>query len=299
MHKPQIAVILLWVSSNGLNLTSNIHYSPGVDTAPIMKKSNYLSMLLLLLTLSVGRHAVGSWYDRHAWLALKFILPAAGAVWAVVNLIWLTVKLVKRARLNRLLLNLGLSAVLICHFLLTINVIPLAYPAAIADTKPGLTVKWPLHTAAVVGCGSRMLSVEDNAPHAVWSSERWAYDLVMEPYNTGSSRAEDYGIWNQEVYAPLDAVVIAAYDEEADITPGSEDVLSMEGDHVYLKVAETGTFLLLNHLKQHSVTVAVGDKVQTGDLLGLVGNSGSTSEPHLHIHHQRQDPTQTRMPILA
>ncbi|ASA26372.1 peptidase M23 [Paenibacillus donghaensis] len=180
---------------------------------------------------------------------------------------------------------------------MTINVIPLAYPAAIANTKPGLTVKWPLHTAAVVGWGGD--SVEDNAPHAVWSSERWAYDLVMEPYNTGSSRAKDYGIWNQEVYAPLDAVVIAAYDEEADITPGSEDVLSMEGNHVYLKVAEMGTFLLLNHLKQHSVTVAVGDKVQAGDLLGLVGNSGSTSEPHLHIHHQRQDPTQTRMPILA
>lgn len=85
--------------------------------------------------------------------------------------------------------------------------------------------------------------------------------------------------------AALDGVVIAAYDEEADITPGSEDVLSMEGNHVYLKVAETGTYLLLNDLKQHSVTVAVGDKVQAGDLLGLVGNSGSTSEPHLHIHH--------------
>jgi hypothetical protein len=264
-----------------------------------MKKSNYFSMLLLLLTL--GGWASALWIHGmigvYAWLAVKFILPAAGVVWAMVNLVWLTQKLMKRARLNRLLLNLGMSAVLIGHFLMTINVIPLAYPAAIADTKPGLTVKIPLHTAMIVGWGGD--SVEDNAPHAVWPSERWAYDLVMEPYNTGSSHAEDYGIWNQEVYAPLDAVVIAAYDEEADITPGSEDVLSMEGNYVYLKVAGTGTYLLLNHLKQHSVAVAVGDKVQAGDLLGRVGNSGSSSEPHLHIHHQRQNPTQTWLPILA
>lgn len=264
-----------------------------------MKKTNSVSMLLLLLTLGgwAGALWIHGMIGVYAWLVLKFILPAAGAVWAVMNLIWLAVKLVKRAPLNKLLLNLGVSAVLIGHFLLTVNVIPLAYPVAIVDTKPGLTVKMPLHTAAVVGWGGD--SAEDNAPHAVWSSERWAYDLVMEPYNTGSSHAEDYGIWNQEVYAPLDAVVIAAYDEEADLTPGSEEVLSMEGNYVYLKVPDTGTYLLLNHLKQHSITVAVGDKVQAGDLLGHVGNSGSSSEPHLHIHHQRQDPTQTWLPILA
>lgn len=264
-----------------------------------MKKSNAVSMLFLLLT--AGCWAGALWIHGltgvYAWLALKFILPAAGALWAVVNLIWVAVKLVKRARLHRLLLNLGISAVLIGHFLLTVNVIPLAYPVSIADTTPGLTVKVPFHTAAVIGWGGN--SVKDNAPHAVWSSERWAYDLVMEPYNTGSTRAEDYGIWNQEVYAPLDAVVIAAYDEEADITPGSEDILSMEGNHVYLKIAGTGTYLLLNHLKQHSVTVDVGDSVRAGDLLGRVGNSGSTSEPHLHIHHQRQNPTVTLLPILA
>ncbi|WNS43925.1 M23 family metallopeptidase [Paenibacillus sp. MMS20-IR301] len=264
-----------------------------------MKKSNYLSMLLLLLVLGgwAGALWVHGMTGVYGWLVLKFILPAAGAVWAIVNLVWVAVKLVKQARLNRLLLNLCVSAILLGHFLLTVNVIPLAYPVAIADSKPGITVQSPFHRAAVVGWGGD--AVDGNAPHAVWPSERWAYDLVMEPYNTGSSRAEDYGIWNQEVYAPLDGIVIAAYDEEADITPGSEDILSMEGNYVYLKIPATGTYLLLNHLKQHSVTVEAGEKVQAGDLLGRVGNSGSTSEPHLHIHHQRQNPVHTRLPILA
>jgi len=68
---------------------------------------------------------------------------------------------------------------------------------------------------------------------------------------------------------------------------------------VYIKIDETGTYLLLNHLKKDSIIVKPGDRVKTGDLIGRVGNSGSTSEPHLHIHHQRQDPTQTLMPIFA
>ncbi|MNW65229.1 putative peptidase [compost metagenome] len=73
----------------------------------------------------------------------------------------------------------------------------------------------------------------------------------------------------------------------------------MEGNYVYIKIDETGTYLLLNHLRKDSVLVNVGDHVNAGDRLGHVGNSGSTSEPHLHIHHQRQDPTKTLSPILA
>lgn len=264
-----------------------------------MKKSNVLSLLFVLLML--GCWASVLWIHGmagvYAWAVLKFAVPAAGGIWAVLNLIGLGAKLVKRVRPKGLLLNAGVSAAMFSHFLLTINVIPLAYPTALAATKPGLSIKLPLQSVTVIGWGGD--SARDNAPHAVWPSERWAYDLVMEPYNTGSRDPEDYGIWNQAVYAPLEAVVIAAYDEEADIPPGSEDINSMEGNYVYLNVPATGTYLLLNHLKQHSVAVSVGDQVHAGDLLGHVGNSGSTSEPHLHIHHQRQDPTRTWLPIMA
>ncbi len=44
------------------------------------------------------------------------------------------------------------------------------------------------------------------------------------------------------------------------------------------------------HLRQGSVAVWEGEQVAEGQLLGEYGNSGSTSEPHTHIHHQRQDP---------
>ncbi|RRJ63677.1 M23 family metallopeptidase [Paenibacillus oralis] len=121
----------------------------------------------------------------------------------------------------------------------------------------------------------------------------------MEPYDTGSANPEDYGIWNQELLSPVSGTVIAAYDEEPDIPQGSEEILSMEGNHVYLRIEETGTCLLLNHLKEGSVQVKAGDHVRPGEVLGRIGNSGSTSEPHLHIHHQRQNPLKTLHPVLA
>ena len=47
------------------------------------------------------------------------------------------------------------------------------------------------------------------------------------------------------------------------------------------------TEVLLAHLKQHSVPVEPGQTVTVGQKLGEVGNTGNTSEPHLHIHAQR------------
>ena len=43
----------------------------------------------------------------------------------------------------------------------------------------------------------------------------------------------------------------------------------------------------LAHMKQFSVLVSAGDTVTAGEPLGRVGNSGNTSEPHLHIHAER------------
>ena len=49
-----------------------------------------------------------------------------------------------------------------------------------------------------------------------------------------------------------------------------------------------GVEVILAHLKQGSVAVTAGMKVNTGDVLGQVGNSGNTSQPHLHIHAERR-----------
>ncbi|MEO3944702.1 M23 family metallopeptidase [Gorillibacterium sp. CAU 1737] len=232
-----------------------------------------------------------------SWGLLKLVLPFVGVVLLLFFLIVLIIKLRRKHSIQRSLLSLLLSALMEFPLLLTLNVIPYAYPAKPDSLSPAVTVKWPLKERTTVGWGGDTPTV--NLPHVTWASERWAYDLVMEPYNTGDPKLESYGIWNREVLAPVSGTVVAAYDDEDDIAPNTEDFQSSEGNHVYIRIEKTGTYLLLNHLKKGSVTVNVGDQVNPGDVLGRVGNSGSTSEPHLHIHHQRQDPTQTIYPIFA
>ncbi len=82
-----------------------------------------------------------------------------------------------------------------------------------------------------------------------------------------------------------------AHDGEPDMIPGaiSNNVQMPTGNHIALKL-ETGTYLIIAHLKPGSVLVKAGDMVEEGQIIGQCGNSGNTSEPHIHIHHQRQDP---------
>jgi hypothetical protein len=236
-------------------------------------------------------------YGAISWGLLKMFLPFAGLLGLILSILFIVIRYIKKKQILRSIISFVLCLVLMFPILLTINVIKFAYPASIVTTTPAVTVLWPIQEKSVVGWGGD--TVDSNLPHAIWASERWAYDILIEPYSSGSPLLEDYGIWDAEVIAPVSGVIVAAYDDEADITPNTEEFISTEGNHVYIKIDETGTYLLLNHLKMGSVTVNTGDHVKPGDLIGLVGNSGSSSEPHLHIHHQRQDPTKTLMPIFA
>ncbi|WP_231595843.1 M23 family metallopeptidase [Bacillus sp. LK2] len=250
---------------------------------------------ILLLWLSV--FFIGDIFGAYSWTILKLVLPIIGALGLLINFVMFIILIVKKKRSLKLFINVMINIVLIFPILMTMNIILCAYPNSIKHAQPSVTVSWPLTEKTVVGWGGN--SVKDNIPHATWASERWAYDLVMEPYNINSDSNEDYGIWNKEIYSPVSGIVVAVSGDEADIKPGSENFISMEGNHVYIKIKETGTYLLLNHFKKDSVPVEVGDHVKPGDVLGRVGNSGSSSEPHLHIHHQRQDPTKVIHPVLA
>lgn len=57
------------------------------------------------------------------------------------------------------------------------------------------------------------------------------------------------------------------------------------GNHVILD-HENGEYSFLAHFKKATVAVKPGQSVKTGDRLGLCGNSGNSTEPHLHYHLQ-------------
>jgi hypothetical protein len=98
---------------------------------------------------------------------------------------------------------------------------------------------------------------------------------------------ESYGCWAQPIYSPIDGVVEVAVDGVPDNIPGELNRPSAMGNYVMLKSPD-GFVVVLAHFKQGSVAKKAGDRVRVGDLLALCGNSGNSTEPHLHIHVQSE-----------
>jgi hypothetical protein len=123
--------------------------------------------------------------------------------------------------------------------------------------------------------------------------ERWAYDLGIDPspdeFATPRPGLSDFGCWGAAVIAPVTGRVTAARDGQPDNPPGPpRPVRDGAGNYVDIEVALSQTHLIVMHLARGSVRVRVGQAVSEGDALGTCGNSGRSSLPHVHIHHQRE-----------
>ncbi|MEV0532037.1 M23 family metallopeptidase [Kitasatospora sp. NPDC050463] len=66
------------------------------------------------------------------------------------------------------------------------------------------------------------------------------------------------------------------------VTPPVPPIEDTVGNHVTLEVAP-GRYLLYGHLQPGSLNVREGDCVDPGQVLGLIGNSGNSTTPHLHF----------------
>jgi murein DD-endopeptidase MepM/ murein hydrolase activator NlpD len=123
----------------------------------------------------------------------------------------------------------------------------------------------------------------------VASDQRHAWDILVWR-NGGTHRGDgkrltDYWAFGRRILAPAAARVIEAVDGLPDNVPGHMDPQHAAGNHVVLDLGH-GEYALIAHLRHGSVAVKVGDRVRTGQLLGRCGNSGNTSEPHVHFHVQ-------------
>ncbi|ASZ18345.1 MULTISPECIES: M23 family metallopeptidase [Bacillus] len=229
-----------------------------------------------------GIISVVFWWSIQAFsFVLSFIL-----IGSVLLFVW---KGIFRKRIDRTLLFIVLFSIIGAWPLgWFANIGGLAYPADVHSTSPKVVVRFPLNERALIGWGGDRL--ETNY-HVIKPNERWAYDILIPPAEVKSSKLDDYGIYGAKVMAPASGTVVSINNDEKDLVPGSDDFQSMAGNHIYLRLDETGTFLVLAHLKKGSIKVKEGQHVNEGEFLAQVGNSGSSSEPHLHIHHQRQDPS--------
>jgi hypothetical protein len=126
---------------------------------------------------------------------------------------------------------------------------------------------------------------------AAYRGQSYAVDLIkidergLRASGWRPTNPAAYSIFAEPVYAPCSGTVIETLDGKPDMPVPSTDTSRLEGNHVLIKCGEFA--VLLAHFKQGSVAVAPGDRVAVGQQIGEAGNSGQTTEPHLHIHVQR------------
>ncbi len=126
--------------------------------------------------------------------------------------------------------------------------------------------------------------------HVESEAQKNAFDIVISDKNgktfkTDGKTNEDYFAFGKELIAPCDAEVVLVVDGVKDNIPGELNPIYIPGNTVILKTANN-EYLFFAHFKQNSIVVKQGQKVKQGELLGLCGNSGNSSEAHLHFHIQ-------------
>ncbi|PSN17832.1 peptidase M23 [filamentous cyanobacterium CCP5] len=133
-----------------------------------------------------------------------------------------------------------------------------------------------------------------------WRGQSYAVDFSgLGPWGLRASgwRSADpaaYAIFGAQLHAPCNGRVIAVENSMPDLRVPKEDLVNRLGNHVILRCE--GAHIVFAHMRQGSISVAPGDVLTTGDRLGEVGNSGASTEPHLHIHAQRP-PAEGQPPI--
>ena len=133
--------------------------------------------------------------------------------------------------------------------------------------------------------GEWYVVVDRTGHHRIKPGAAYAFDIVI--HRNGSnhsgqgSRLEDYYAFDQPVIAQGDGVVIAADSHFRDLPAGQGGRFD-EANMVLIDYGY-GVQALYGHLKRGSVTVEVGDRVEAGQELGRVGNSGASGRPHLHF----------------
>ncbi len=130
-------------------------------------------------------------------------------------------------------------------------------------------------------------SLVTNPFHHWFPSDRYGLDLVK--LNALGNRARgispeglnDYESYDVAVHSPCSGIVEEAVDRVPDNPPGKTDPLHLSGNHLLLRCGALR--VLLAHLRRGSVAVIAGEPVRGGQVVGRIGNSGNTNEPHLHV----------------
>jgi hypothetical protein len=121
----------------------------------------------------------------------------------------------------------------------------------------------------------------------------WRTMVATEP-------PERFYAYGRPILAPADGTVVAVHDGEADhdgrrsqlaLIPYvlgqaarlRQGVNAIAGNHVVIALRESAGYVALVHLRRGSPRVSVGQDVTTGQPIAECGNSGNSTQPHVHL----------------
>lgn len=130
--------------------------------------------------------------------------------------------------------------------------------------------------------------------HQEYAPQQYALDIVaLNRFGVRASglypkELEKYEIYGHPISSPCNGVVVEVKDGLIDLQPPEMDPENATGNYVALTCdVDENTVIYLAHMQEGSLAVEEGTRVEVGQLLGKVGNTGNTSEPHLHIHAEK------------
>ncbi|UPW85064.1 M23 family metallopeptidase [Lysinibacillus sp. Ag94] len=253
--------------------------------APFKSKLEWLLDLLVTTALIVWLFQAGNWswvgyYVRFLWLALLIVTIIYS--WKKVSNLPFTIKYSVNQKFS-----IGIYIILILIFG-TYNALVLkSYTVA----EKGIELSFPLKNGTYyVGQGGNQVLMNY---HQAYPGQKYALDILK--LNTFGTRAsglypeelKNYQIYADILYSPCNGKVVDIQNALPDLPPPKSNPENPAGNHVALACENYDATIILAHMQKGSVAVAKGEKVTTGQILGKVGNSGNTSEPHLHIHAEK------------
>jgi murein DD-endopeptidase MepM/ murein hydrolase activator NlpD len=163
----------------------------------------------------------------------------------------------------------------------------------------------PSHGTDLMGGSYAIDFVGVDDRHRTAARRDWRTLVATEP----PERFVGYG---RVIVAPADGVVVATHDGELDhaarrspvtllpyaLTQGARlqaGIAGLAGNHVIVALRHADAFVALAHLRAASVGVEPGQDVRAGQPLGECGNSGNSTQPHVHVQiMDGPDPTVAR-----
>jgi hypothetical protein len=143
------------------------------------------------------------------------------------------------------------------------------------------------HRGAIMGVGGRLNGSERYAID--WLRINLA-DISTTTHSGDGTRNEDYLAYDAPLLAVADGTITAVVSDNKDATPKvvtpDQSLEELGGNYVVIDIGD-GNFALYAHMAPGSASVKVGDKVTRGQVIGRLGNSGNTTEAHLHFHVMR------------